>query len=76
MTPSLRAACARALHVITTDGEILTAGRAVMFILRGLGYRTLGTLGATPPFVWFVEIGYRWVANHRRWAAKFLFRRE
>lgn len=76
MTDSLRAACAKAIHVITTDGEILRAGRAVMFILRGLGFRVIGTLGATPPFVWGVELGYWVVANNRVLASKFLFRRE
>lgn len=76
MTDDLRAACARAVHVVTADGEVLRAGRATMFVLRALGYRRLGALGATPPFVWFVELGYRIVANNRRLFSRFMFRRE
>lgn len=76
MTDALRVACARAVHVVTADGEVLRAGRAAMFILRALGHPVLGTLGATPPFIWVVEIGYGIVARNRRFFSKFLFTRE
>ena len=65
MTPEMRAACARAVHVIVNDGRVLRGGRACMFVLHQLGWRIGGTIGALPPFVWAVEGAYRWVARHR-----------
>src|SRR3954452_2453599 len=65
MTPEMRAACARAVHVITSDGTVLRGGRACMFVLRELGWRRSAAVGAMPPFVWAVEAAYRWVTRHR-----------
>lgn len=76
MTEDLRAHCARAVHVITSDGRVLRGGRAAMFILRELGFRRLGGLGGAPPLVWGVELGYRVVARNRRLFSRFMFRRE
>lgn len=72
----LRAACAKAMHVITDDGRVLHSGRAVLFIYRALGYRWLAAIGETPPFVWAVEAGYRLVARNRSFFSRFLFRSE
>jgi hypothetical protein len=74
--PELRRACAEAIHVIKPDGEILRAGRAVLFIYEELGYRRLARVGAAPPFVWAVELGYGIVARNRRFFSRFLFRSE
>ena len=76
MTPELRAACKRAMHVITADGEILRAGRAAVFILERIGYPTLGRALRVPPLIWFMELGYFILARNRRFFARFLFRRE
>jgi predicted DCC family thiol-disulfide oxidoreductase YuxK len=77
MTPPLVAACEQAVHVITADGRIIKAGRAVMFILEEIGYpRWLIRPFTWPPLVWFTELGYRIVANNRPFFSKFLFTRE
>ena len=64
MTPELREACARSSHVITRDGQILSAGRGSIFVLRQLGWRWLGLL-SVPPLIWLVEVGYAIVARNR-----------
>jgi predicted DCC family thiol-disulfide oxidoreductase YuxK len=65
MTPELRAACRRAMHVVTADGQVLRAGRASVFVLRETGSRRLAAVLGVPPFVWVVEIIYRIVARNR-----------
>jgi len=74
MTPALRLACARAVHVCTRDGRTLVAGRAALFILEDLGWRRSSRLLALPPLVWCVELGYRLVARNRHFFGRFLFR--
>lgn len=74
MTPRLRQACARAMHVLTADGELLRAGRASLFILAQLGWRRSARLLALPPVVWLVEAGYWLVARNRGFFGRFLFR--
>jgi predicted DCC family thiol-disulfide oxidoreductase YuxK len=74
MTPSLYVACEQAVHVITTDGQIIIAGRAVMFILEEIGYpRWLVRPFTWSPLAWFTELGYRIVARNRSFFSKFLF---
>jgi predicted DCC family thiol-disulfide oxidoreductase YuxK len=65
MTPALRRACARAVHVVTPEGRVLRAGRATMYVLAELGWRRTAALLATPPLVWAVEAGYALVAANR-----------
>src|SRR5262245_65198387 len=65
MTPELRDACKRAAHVITSEGRVLRAGRASMFVLRETGHPLLGRIFAMPPLVWLVELGYIIVARNR-----------
>lgn len=77
MTPQLYQARQKAAHIITRSGRILSAGRASLFVLEKIGYpgwliRPL----AWPPLVWFVEMGYRLVADHRSFFSKFLFTKE
>ena len=74
MTPALREACRRALHVVTSSGEILRTGRATLFVLEQLGYRRLAQALRIPPLIWFVELGYRVVAANRSFFGRLLFR--
>jgi predicted DCC family thiol-disulfide oxidoreductase YuxK len=74
MTPALREACKRALHAVTSSGEILKAGLATLFVLEQLGYRRLAQALRLPPLIWLVELGYRVVASNRSFFARFLFR--
>ena len=74
-TPQLRAACERALHVITTDGRVLRAGRATLFALRTIGWGgRLPRILSYPPFIYFIEFGYMVVARNRNLFSRFLFR--
>ncbi len=75
MTPELRAACARAVHVLTADGAVLRAGRACLWVLARTGHGLLARVLAIPPLVWAVELGYWLVARNRRLASRVLFRR-
>jgi len=74
MTPALAAACADAVHVVTADGRVLRAGRAVLFVLEQLGWPV--RLLALPPLIWPIEWLYRVVARNRAFFSRFLFRRE
>jgi len=65
MTQELRAACRRSVHVLTTDGKRLCAGRASLFVLKETGNRRLAALFSLPPLVWLVEAGYWVVARNR-----------
>lgn len=76
MTPELRAACAIAVHVVTADGRVLRAGRACLCVLERTGWGWFARLLSLPPLVWLVEGGYRVVATHRPFFARFTFRRE
>ena len=71
----LRARCEDALYVVTPDGEEIGAGRGLIFIAERIGYGWVGFL-KHPPFIWFVELGYRFMANNRGLFAKFFFRSE
>lgn len=73
MTPELRQACQRALHVLTSSGEIFKAGRATLFVFERIGYPRLARLLRLPPFIWAVELGYRIVASNRSFFARLLF---
>ncbi len=73
MTPALKHACERAVHVIKTDGTILRAGRASMFILEHCGWGWIAKLLAVPPFIWIVEVCYWIVARNRNVFARILF---
>jgi predicted DCC family thiol-disulfide oxidoreductase YuxK len=76
MTPELRLACARAVHVVRPDGRTLRAGRAVVCVIGLLGWGRLAAALSAPPLIWLVEIGYRVVADHRPFFGRLLFRKE
>jgi len=75
MTPELRAACARAVHVLTPEGSLLRAGRACLWVLQRTGHPALSRVLSLPPLVWAVELGYWLVARNRRLASRMMFRR-
>ena len=66
MTDALAARCERAVHIILPDGEILSAGRASLYVLDQVGWHALTAVLSRRPLVWLVEAGYRLVARHRR----------
>ncbi len=74
MTPEMRQACARAVHVVTGDGRVLRAGRASLHVLGRIGWGRLARVLALPPLVWGVELGYRLVASNREFFSRYLFR--
>lgn len=79
MTPQLRKACESAVYVVTTRGEILRGGDAVLFALsrvlpaslrrwaRGLG---------RAPWVWPIRIMYSLVAKNRMRVGRFILPNE
>lgn len=75
MTPELRQACARAVHLVEPDGRVWSAGRAVLRALEIVGYRVWPRVLRWPPFIWFIELGYWVVARNRRQASKIMFKR-
>lgn len=76
MTAELTERCARAIHVITSDGDVLRGGRATLHILRHSGWGWFARVLAVPPLVWAVEVGYWLVARNRRVFGKIMFRKE
>jgi len=75
MTPELRKACGRAVHLVMPDGALLRAGRACLWVLERVGFPVLARVLRVPPLVWAVEVGYWLVARNRQLASRLLFRR-
>ena len=76
MTDAIYEACARDMHVVTRDGQVLRGGVASLFILRRLGFnRVLVAALGVPPLSWCVRLGYRLVADNRQFFSRILFRR-
>lgn len=73
ISPQLRAACQESVHVIQTNGEILKAGRAMLFCLRFTRWHRLARIGEWPLILPFIEIGYAWVARHRGLVSRWIF---
>ena len=67
-------ACHDAIHVVTKDGKIMRAGKAIMFLLQHLGFPILGRIGSWPPFLWAVEFGYFIVARNRKSVYRWLMK--
>lgn len=74
ISPQLRQACQSAVHVIKSDGEILKAGRAVLFCAQFTRWHQLARMGQWPIFLPFIELGYALVAKNRMFFSKILFR--
>lgn len=60
--------------MIEPDGRVIRGGRAVLRVFGGLGWWPITTPLSWPPMIWFVELGYRVVANNRILFSKFFFR--
>ena len=73
MTDALAARCARAVHIITPEGNVFSAGRASLYVLDRIGWHTFAAVLSRPPLVWLVELGYRLIARHRGFASRILF---
>ena len=71
ISDQLRAACQNAVHLCKSDGQILRAGRAVLFALRFTRWNRLARLLELPPLVWLVELGYCVVARNRPFFSRF-----
>ncbi len=61
----LAAACERAVHVVSRDGDVLRAGRAILFIAGEIGWQRSSRVLARAPFIWIVDWLYAVVARHR-----------
>ncbi|MBA3727290.1 MAG: hypothetical protein H0W86_12865 [Armatimonadetes bacterium] len=68
MTPALRKACERALHVVRSNGEILRGGPAVRLIRNCMG------LGSPPKPL--LDAAYWLVSHNRDLFSNFLYRGE
>lgn len=75
MTPELEAACQRAVHVLTADGQTLRAGRACLFVLGRLGWGRTERVFERPWLLPLVEAVYWLVARNRMFFSRFLFTR-
>jgi predicted DCC family thiol-disulfide oxidoreductase YuxK len=61
-----RGACARAMHVVTPDGEIYSGARAFLEIARIVPRLSpLRILAGAPGGCLVMESFYRWIARHR-----------
>ena len=76
LAPSLQQACAHAIHVIKADGEMIKAGRAMLFCGLFTPFSGWARIGMWPIFLPFVELGYAFVARNRNLVSKVLFRCE
>jgi predicted DCC family thiol-disulfide oxidoreductase YuxK len=75
MTPELYRACGESVHVIDRQGSILRGGRATLFMLEEEGWGPIARFLSHPPFVWLVELVYRFVAANRSLFSRLFFRR-
>lgn len=71
LSPQLRAACEKSIHVIKPSGEILRGGRAALFCGRFTRWHQLARLLEWPIFLPFVELGYKIVAANRPFFSRF-----
>ena len=77
MTPLLREQARRAIQVVTADGQQLSAGRAILFVLEEIDWHPgIARLARRRPFVWLIDLGYWIVARNRSFFGKLLFRGE
>jgi predicted DCC family thiol-disulfide oxidoreductase YuxK/uncharacterized membrane protein YphA (DoxX/SURF4 family) len=74
MTPDLARRCQDAIHVMTPDGTVLSAGRASLYVMDAVGWHRFSRLFSRRPLLWLVEAIYRLVAGHRQLFSRLLFR--
>lgn len=75
MTPDIQKACQTSMHVITSDGMVLRAGRASLYVMQHTGWGWIAKMLSLPPFIWGVEAAYWLFARNRRWISRILFPR-
>lgn len=63
--------CEKAVHLIKSDGEILRAGRAMLWALRFTKWHQIARILNWPIFLPFVEFGYKIVAANRPFFSRF-----
>jgi predicted DCC family thiol-disulfide oxidoreductase YuxK len=76
ISPELRAACQKAVHVIKSDGSIISGGKAMMFCGQFTRWHQLARIAQWPIFLPFVELFYKIIAKNRIVMSKFLFTSE
>lgn len=76
LAPSLAESCSHAVHVIKADGEVIRAGRAMMFCGLYTRFSGWARIAMWPIFLPFIEIGYKFIASHRMLVSKVLFKTE
>lgn len=76
MTPALRTACSKSLHTIESNGRVLKGARAVFRVLEASRFRRLARTVAQPPWIWFAEVVYRWIAANRMHIGRFFLPNE
>jgi predicted DCC family thiol-disulfide oxidoreductase YuxK len=74
MTDILAQRCERAVQVVTQEGDILSAGRACLYVLEKVGYPRLARVWRLRPLIWCIEIDYWLVARNRQFFGRWLFR--
>lgn len=75
LIPPLRARAKHSVLTIAPNGDVRTAGRAVLAALHDIGWMTpLVKVAGLPPLVWLVEIGYHLVAGNRARISRVLAR--
>ena len=74
MTDELRLRAARSVQVVTPEGRYLETAEACLYVLSALGKRTAARILGVPPMVWFLELGYRLIANNRPLVSRFMSR--
>lgn len=72
ISETLRIKCAKSVHVLTQNGEAISAGRAVLYVLRLLPPWGWVRLFEYPPMIWFIEVGYYIVAALRPFLSRFV----
>ena len=76
LAPSLAKSCEKAVHVITTDGQVLSGGKAMLFCGQFTRFGGWARIGQWPIFMPFVDLGYKFIAHNRNWVSNFFFTRE
>ena len=75
MTPALRRQAERAVQVLTPEGQQISGGRAVLYVLEQVGWQPwLVRVASRWPLVWVVDVGYWVVARNRQLFSRVMFR--
>ncbi|NCO33094.1 MAG: hypothetical protein AUJ92_15425 [Armatimonadetes bacterium CG2_30_59_28] len=76
MSDALYQSCSKAVHVVTSEGSVLRAGLACLFVIEHLGWGRIARRLRSPPMIGLVEVCYRIVAQNRRLFSHILFIKE